>query len=255
MTPQELQKILTRDDVVGELHHLLWMEPHVNRGIQDDGWNCRDHALVVAGIVQMLGFTAASILGKATFIHGRKGEVAGMGREVKTHAWVGVDKAGFYYLSVRLSEFTEFPEWGDWKTVGLAGQDFIPAGRVEFRMARSETHFENLVNAATHLEDINTTVYFCETFADLAADDIASGLSRCNSPLTDKLRASFGERQDLHAKAIVHLVDYMNGKTPSITNLPQMDAWAALAARPGDAVFRVCSRGKLIKRLAARQSN
>lgn len=246
MKPKDLQNIFARDDALRELHHLLWIEPHVNKGVQDDGWNCRDHALIVAGVIQMLGFTASIMVGKAVFIQGPRGDLAGMGRDVKYHAWVGVDRAGFFDLSVRLSAFSEFPDWQDWKTAGLVGEAFSPPGEVVFRMAKNELDFQNFTNAATQYEGINTSIYFGETFSTLTAGDITNGLALCNSPLTDKLRASFGERQDLHAKAIVHLVDYFQGKTPSIAGLPQMEAWAQLAARPGNAASRVCSRGKLV---------
>ena len=245
MKPQELQSLFTRDDFLHELHHLLWMEPHINKGVQDDGWNCRDHATIVGGVAQMLGFTAAVILGKAAFIQGPKGNIAPMGRDVKTHSWVGVDRAGFYDLSVRLTGFTDFPEWDDWQTIGMVGEAFFPTGKVELRLTRSELEFENNLNAATNREGRNSAVYLGESFSDLNADDMSHALDRCNSPLTDKLRASFGQRQDFHAKAILHLVDLLQGKTAPILSMTQMEAWAHLVERSGNAIYRVCSRGKL----------
>jgi len=245
MTPEELQRSLSDREFLQELHHLLWLDPHVNEGVQDDGWNCRDHALVVAGIARMMGFITSILLGKATFIQTKTDGSRGVGREVKTHAWVGVEKAGFYDLSLRLTSFEDCPDWEDWHTLGLLGQGFNPSGEIKLSMVRSHFEFENTVNASTHLKGTKSAVYFAETMNDLNAEIVANGLAFCNSPLTDILRERFGERQDLHAKAIVHLVNFLNCKNSSLVGLSQMDAWEKLAISPGDAVYRVCSRGKL----------
>lgn len=245
MNHKDLPNFLTREDFLHELHHLLWIKPLVNNGIKDDGWNCRDHAYIVAGIAQVLGFKASIIYGKAAFIHGSYGAIAGMGRDLKMHSWAAVDGAGFYDLSVRLSWIEDFPEWKDWETAGLAGNGFLPSGRVVFKMTLNEYDFQNAMNAATHLEGVNSAIYWGGSFSELTASDIENAPKKCNSPLTDKLRATFGERQDLYAKAILHLVEYLQGKIESVVKLPQMEAWEKIASRPGDAVYRVCSRGKL----------
>lgn len=245
MKRSELVVALAREEFLHELHHLLWMEPHLNQGEHDEGWNCRDHALVVAGIAQMLGFKAALLFGRAAFIQGPRNDAPPMGVAVSTHAWVGVDGAGLYDLSVRLDAVDRHSAWTPWRVRALAGDRFVPTGSVRFVQTRGRVEHENAVAAASNLRATNSAIYCGETYADLSAREISNGLDVCNSPLTERLRVAFGDRQDLHARAIVHLVDRLQGMGSSLTSLSQMAAWAEIAGRPGNAVWRVCSRGKL----------
>jgi hypothetical protein len=245
MTPDQLRAQLSREDFLRELHHLLRVEPHFNNGLYDEGWNCRDHALIVAGIVHMLGLTGSMLFGRAAFVQGPHADAPPVARDVQTHAWVGVDRAGVFDLSVQLAPHKRYPGWVDWGVRGLFGHGFLPAGRVDIVMPRHEAEFENCLAAATHRANRRTAIYLGVEYTDLRAQHVANGLAVCNSPLTDRLRGAFGERGDLHARAIVHLCGLLRGEAATLANVGSMDAWAVLAERQGNAVFRVCARGKL----------
>jgi hypothetical protein len=135
--------------------------------------------------------------------------------------------------------------WKDWEVAGLLGGGFWPQGKAEWQHTLDPTDFENRINAATHKTGINTAVYLGKTFDDLSVREVEAALAYCNSPLTDRLKEKFGAKQDFHAKAILHLEEFLRGATPTLTDLDQMEAWARLLERSGNAIYRVCSRGRL----------
>jgi hypothetical protein len=131
MNPKDLEKALSRDKFVRELHHLLWIEPQFNRGQRDEGWNCRDHALIVAGVAQLLGFRAALCFGHVAFVQGPRGNAKPLWFNVSPHAWVAVESAGHYDLSVRLRSVDGFgPDWSGWNVDGLVADRYVSPGRV-----------------------------------------------------------------------------------------------------------------------------
>jgi hypothetical protein len=90
-----------------------------------------------------------------------------------------------------------------------------------------------------------TAIYGCESIVELSAGEVRDGLDTCNSILTEWLRTEFGSRQDLHARAMLHLVELLRGERTSLASLSRADAWKELARRPGDAVQEVCTRASL----------
>lgn len=193
----------------------------------------------------MLGFTTAVMHGAACFVQGPVADATPVGLKLDTHAWVGIERAGLFDLSVRVSRCSGLEGWRDWDVTGLIGSRFVPGGKADWQSAGDQIDYENRINAATHREGVNTAVYFGTTYDDLSTREIEKALSYCNSPLTDRLRATFGPRQELYAKAILHLVEFLRGEGETLTGLEQMDAWAQLLERRGDAIYRVCTRARL----------
>jgi hypothetical protein len=166
--------------------------------------------------------------------------------KISPHSWVGVERAGQYDLSVRLNSAGQFPDaWKDWHVAGLVADRFAPVGRVRLIYVDSARQYDNEVAIASHLKATNSALYYTDEYSELTAKVLSHGLENCNSLLTGWLSAEFGEREDLHARAILHLVDLLNGRGKSLASLPRIDAWRDLAQRAGDAVWRVRSRGKL----------
>jgi hypothetical protein len=86
---------LTTTTFLDEIHHLLWIEPGDNRGTWDEGWNCRDHALLSCIVCQLLKMTASVIYGEAMFVQGPTGDAPPVGLHQQTHAWLGLDGLGY----------------------------------------------------------------------------------------------------------------------------------------------------------------
>jgi hypothetical protein len=241
-TRQGLERDLSGDAFLNELHHLFWLAPHVNHGKRDDGWNCRDHALVFAAVAQLRGARASAVSGIVMFVQGSTEGTRPVGRRVEPHAWVIVESVGTFDVSVRLAHFKDLPEWKDWQVSGLLGSAFHPRNRVSYMMTADEVAFETCVNAATHQEDGRFAFYLRKRVEPLTADMIKRSYSWCNSPLTDRLRNISKGRRDLYAKAILHLSELVDGSGDSVTKLAQMKAWKRIAERPGNAIEEVCGR-------------
>jgi hypothetical protein len=149
-------------------------------------------------------------------------------------------------LSVRLRELGDFgSDWSGWNVNGLVADRFVPPGRVRLVWTYRPHEYNDAIEKAGAPGAGRTAIYGCETVSALSAQDVCNGLETCNSLLTDWLRAEFGGRQDLHARAMLHLLQLLRGERASLASLSRDDAWRALAGRPGDAASEVCSRGSL----------
>lgn len=241
---QLIQKIL-QPEFLQELHRLLWTEPFDNNGTWDDGWNCRDHALVIGALAQMLKFKASIIFGKAGYIQGPVNSSPPVGLMQSPHAWVAVEKGGFFDLSLRLDRMHD-DKWSSWTTMAVGGSNVYPAGSARFVMVKTPVEYENCVANATHMTNTRTAIYLGNEYALLSREIVSNSLGWCNSPLCDRVRAKFGEVIDFHARVILHLADLVHNAAEPMSHLNQTQAWEKLCERKGDQVYRVCSRGAIL---------
>lgn len=242
---EEFRPYLTAQDFVDELHHLLWIESDSSFSSPDCGWSCRDHAFIVAGVLQMLGFRAAICSGRAAFVQG-----CGAGSEpvvlgVAKHAWVGVDDNGYVDLSIRLdpdiTRLSEFPRWRKALLFGSKFQDEDAA----FRLFLEEEGFFKELSLAQERTQRCVGLYLQQQCPAITHTALAECLKYSNPRLRERLQASFGTREDFHAKAILHFHERVVAKAPALTQMGWIEAWSKILDRPGNAVYRVASRGKL----------
>lgn len=236
MTADELSAELSCPGLLAELHHLFWMKPFINRGTTDYGWSCRDHALMVALIATMRGFTCQLASGSASFIQGPPQGRNGFGISMDTHAWVRIDDSGTYDLSLKLSSMRGMPRWRDWQVQALVASKILPSGKASYALTSDSATFTNTTNAATHVPDQRFAIYYGRAVEALAQTHVREACRWVNSPLTDKIR-KFGP--DIYAKAALHLVGMQDGSDPSFASVTQMAAWEKIAARHGDAIADV----------------
>ncbi len=240
-----LKAALTRQDLLDEMHHLFWVDAQENQGKWDEGWNCRDHALVTAALAQLMGFTAIVGYGQAMFVQGPSAEVPPVGLNLSMHAWTMVERGGVYDLSPRLSR-TKLEGWRPSSVAVIAQDSCEPSVGTKFTMVLEEPEFDDAVARATHDEGRFHAIFKGETTNDLSKAILGDSLNFCNSILTDQLLARFGSKGDLHAKAILHLWEFLKGQATGIRHLPQWEAWGRISERKGDAVYRVCSRARIL---------
>lgn len=241
MDANEFLAKIAKEDFLREIHHLLWIDPHINRGKRDDGWNCRDHALIVGGVARMFGFKSLAVSGAAMFVQGPIGHHAPVGRSVDPHTWVQIENVGAVDVSVRLKGFKDMPKWKDWETSGLVGSQFHPIGRVNYLSTSDPAKYDNSINIATHRVDQKYGIYLRKAAEPIGVDQLQMAFKWCNSPLTVRLSNLFKNRHDLYPKAILHLTSLLKGEATSVVQLPQMKAWATVAGKKSDAIERVCS--------------
>jgi hypothetical protein len=247
MPNRDIVDLLTRDEFLWELHHLLWMEPAERRGKWDPGWNCRDHAFIVGLVVRLLGTEAVVIPGRAIFIIGPSGEKAPLGVEQSPHAWLGINGDGYFDLSLRLDE-SVMPggNWFAWPVKALAASQFMPSEVANFIHTAQAENYEQKTAIATHGEYARTAVYFRESeYVRFTKRLLFAAFQFCNSPLTSMLRDYFGEKPDLYARAALHLYDLLEGDAEPLIGISQLSAWKILSERYPKAFAEICSRASL----------
>lgn len=229
--------MLTSPLFLDEIHHLLWVEPAENRGKWDEGWSCRNHALIACAVTCVMKNRGAIIYGKSTFVIGPDGDLPSVGVAADPHSWFGVDGFGYFDLSPRLTRHKE-PVWRPWPLSCIAMSRCLPDG--DFLAAESERQYENSVNAATHVPRRRKAVYFGQTYANFSRKLLIEGFEAADSPLTGRL----SERYDpaIFAKAAIHLWKLLRGEAQSLRGLSQDEAWERIAKQPGDAISWVCHR-------------
>jgi hypothetical protein len=248
MNSEPIAALLTSNDFLAEMHHLLWVEPHENRGIWDEGWNCRDHAFLVGFLIAMLGDASAhAIFGKAMFAQGPIGDAPPVGFEQGPHAWTGSNLCGHVDLSLRLSGVRhpdfKFP---DWPVYAIAGSQCVPFEGTRFVHTANAQKYESTVSQASHSEGVRTAIYLRQaTPIPFTKKVLFTAFDFCNSPLTDRLRTQFGQRPDVYASAVLHLLDFLHAETGSMRELEQLEAWEALTVKYPKPFNRVCEEAGL----------
>jgi hypothetical protein len=247
MSNRDIIDLLTRDDFLRELHHLLWMEPAERRGKWDPGWNCRDHAFIVGFVVRLLRSEAVVILGRAMFIVGPSGEKVPLGLEQSLHAWIAIDGDGYFDLSIRLDE-SVMPggNWFAWPVKALAANQFVPSEVASFIHTAQAANFEQKIAIASHAANLRTAVYLRESaHVRLTKRLLFGAFQFCNSPLTTMLRNIFGERPDLYARAALHLYNLLEGEAEPLVGVSQRSAWETLSQRYAKSFLEICSKASL----------
>jgi hypothetical protein len=139
---------LYSEEFVEEIHHLLWQAPFNNKGAMDAGWNCRDHALIVALLLRNFGIPSFVCFGKMMLVTGPNGNERSLGDSVNPHSWNFIQEADWLDVSVRASR--QFSSWRDWKIEGVFGGIVRANLATTHLITKSYIDFENGVNAATH---------------------------------------------------------------------------------------------------------
>lgn len=236
---------LTSADFLRELHHLLWIEPTINKGQRDEGWNCRDHALISGCIAQLLQRTPATVChGRAFFVQGPTHNVPPVGLAADPHSWIAIEGVGCIDLSPRLST-CRVEHWTEWQCPGLFLNRCLPLGSAEARIARTYVDYENQVALATNRSTSKTMVYYPQEYEPITRGCIENSIQWSNSLLTDWLADRYGESEPLHARAALYLLDFVNSEVPALSHLSREEAWDTIARRPGNAVNRLASRAGL----------
>jgi hypothetical protein len=217
---------LTAMPFLDEIHHLLWLEPAENNGAWDEGWNCRDHALISGIVAQVFGMTASVIYGEAIFVQGPSGHLPPVGLSQASHAWLKIDGQGSMDLSPRLTMCVN-KSWRPWPLSCIAMNRCLPDG--DFKVARSPDEFERLIAAATHSSG-RLAIYFGRGYDQIDLEFVSKAFEFVNSPLTDELSQKY--EPTLYAKAAIHLFKFLRGENKSLRHLTQQGAWESIAQQP-----------------------
>lgn len=229
MTPEEFGIQIADERFLREIHHLLWIDPFLNKRERDAGWNCRDHAFILAGIAQLRGIKAHLVSGSARFIQGPTTGNPSIGLFVNRHAWIYINDHGTADISITLGKTREFAKSSDWGPFRIIGSKVYPRDQQSFVLTRDAWTFENFANQATHEDNKKVAVYFEGNRESFDPKMLVNAFDWCNSPLTLRLGKIIKKNAALYPKAIMHLSNFLDGKSESLTGMPKMLAWKEIA--------------------------
>ena len=235
MTDGDFVSKVSQGAFLDELHHLLWIDAFKKGNLTDLGWNCRDHALLLASVAMHFGFDVYAVTGKVAIIQG-----PGLTEDSKPvvleqlfHTWINVRDVGTFDVSPNLSGIRQFAH-GYSGFGGVLGSKVAPHGLASYFLTQHEAKYNTVFDSATNAAGQLSLVYLAKDIEPLAVGHLTSAFRWCNSPLTVRLK-NLKIPTTAYQKAATHLVLVIEGRSESIRNLPQMEAWKKLAsARDSD---------------------
>lgn len=180
---------LAKREFLDEIHHLLWIPSFQKGKVIDFGWNCRDHALLIAGMAILSGLAVKAVTGKAAFIQGpRPAErLPPVGVEQLTHTWLDVDVIGTCDLSANTRSVSRFHA-ATWTFDGVIGSKVVPLGTAQYILTTNEFKYNSDFDAATNRTNQFTLVYLAKKVEAIVSGDLDAPFRWCNSPLTVRLK-------------------------------------------------------------------
>jgi hypothetical protein len=234
---RQLRALLSDPALLAELRGFLWTAPYVSRGMQDRGWHCRDHAVVLRTLLGALGLQALVVHGKAMFVQGptpEGGAPAGIGQlpgtPPRAHTWVEVPELGIVDLSPNLG--ARASGWRPVPGPGVIGSAWLAPGvATALGTTYHPQEYAYEIALATHTTGERRAIYLVEEYETELADLTTSGLSWCNSRMSLGLR-SRGLPEDLYARFARHVAGVAAGSRRSLVRAARATTWSAIAADP-----------------------
>lgn len=219
-------RALASDRFLREIHHLLWMDPHVNKGTLDVGWNCRDHAWVTGILIGASGHKPVFFHGKATYILRRTARSKTRIIQQGLHSWVGTENHGLIDLSIK-SKGTIDGEPYRLPSCIFANK-WMPSDGGTVNAVRDEATFAREIDMATKGNKA-TAVYLIKEAELLSANFLLQADAWINSPLTEKLKTLTSDVSELYCSILLHLIHFLRNEAQSLTTMTQSDALIFLA--------------------------
>jgi len=214
-----------------EINHLLHTSGHTGSdGEFDPGWNCRDHALVMAMMLKRGGAYPMMAHGKCMFIQGPylKNASFRIGQEPRqdaSHDWLIDQKFGLIdvspHLEVRTHRFrTPFS--------GIFGQVWLPSGkeRTKVVVCRDADRYEREIDKAGRLTGLSTAVYLQEKRLEITDRLVESPFKFLKSQLSAEIKKRFGSA--FYPAIAHHLHGFTLGERESLKQMEKLKAWGAL---------------------------
>ena len=214
-----------------EINHLLYSDGHTSSdGELDPGWNCRDHALVMALLLKSGDNYPKIANGKCMFV---QGPISGnpsleIGQESgysSGHNWVIHSKFGHIDVNPTLQlKHHRFSAPFN----GVFNRVWLPPGkdRVSVVVCDSPADYESEIQKATHAMSHSTAVYLHLDDLEVSEEMIKSPFKFLNSRISNEIKKRFGP--DFYIAVARHLHGYMLGKKNSLVGQARLKAWGSV---------------------------
>jgi hypothetical protein len=214
-----------------EINHLLHTQHHPGSdGEQDQGWNCRDHALVMAMMLKRAGTYPKIATGKCMYVQGpylknNSFEIGQKGDYSGNHNWVIDQKFGVIDVSPNLeSKQHRFRAAFN----GIYGQVWLPQAkeRVKVVVCHDSNTYEQEIDKANRLNGLSTAVYMHVGELQVSDQVIETPFKFLRSALSAEIKKRFGA--GFYPAVAKHLHGFMLGKRDSLKHLEKLKAWGVL---------------------------
>ncbi len=211
-----------------EINHLLYANSQTGSdGEFDAGWNCRDHALVMALMLKSGDNYPKIASGKCMFV---QGPVAGnaafvIGQEdhyKSGHNWLIHSKFGLIDVSPSLqSREHRFRALFN----GIFNRVWLPLGkeRASVVVCRDPHDYVVEIEKANHAMAHSTAVYLHLGEQEVTEKLIESPFKFLNSRFSTEIKSRFGS--DFYPAVAKHLHDFVVGKKNSLMSQGRVKAW------------------------------
>lgn len=214
-----------------EINHLLYSNSFTgNDGEFDPGWNCRDHALVMALMLKSGDIYPMIANGKCMFMQGPvSGNAAfSIGQEshqTSGHNWLVHSKFGLIDVSPSLlSKQHRFREPFN----GVFNRVWLPAGkeRVSVVLCHDPENYEDEIKKAGQKMAHTTAVYLQLDDLEVTEKLIKSPFKFLNSRFSTEIKNRFGP--DFYPAVAKHLHNFVLGKRDSLMSQGRLKAWGTV---------------------------
>jgi hypothetical protein len=214
-----------------EINHLLYSDHHIgNDGELDAGWNCRDHALVMALLLKSGDNFPKIANGKCMFVQGpisgnASFEIGQESHYKSGHNWVVHPKFGLIDVSpslqVRKRRFSV-------PFNGIFNRVWLPPGkdRASVVVCHNLPDYEHEIHKANHAMTHSTAVYLHLDEMEVTDSLIKTPFKFLNSRISNEIKKRFGP--DFYPAVASHLHGYMLDKRNSLISLGKLKAWGTV---------------------------
>ena len=214
-----------------EINHLLYSNSYTGSdGEFDPGWNCRDHALVMALMLKSGDSYPKIASGKCMFVQGPvAGNAAfGIGQEdhhKSGHNWLVHSKFGLIDVSPSLlSKEHRFREPFN----GIFNRVWLPPGkeRAGVVVCHDPLDYVAEIEKARRAMAHSTAVYLHLDEVEVTEKLIKSPFKFLNSRFSTEIKSRFGP--DFYLAVAKHLHDFVLGKSESLISMARVKAWGTV---------------------------
>ena len=214
-----------------ELHRLLWTKPQNNSDEWDPGWSCREHAVVVAGLLALRGVHSDIRHGWCMFVNGSDNgqPPVAVGQQPPLrrigHSWDYVNELGDVDFSPRFDQ-GRWP-WRPLRSIGIVGGAWEVRGMADTAVIVCSDIFtyEQEIARATHLVSAARALYLVSEQTPFEPSMLH--VDFVNSPLTDRIRADGGDY--IYAKLVVYLHDLAAGRRRKLPGNDEKKWWRLIS--------------------------
>jgi hypothetical protein len=232
MTPNKFLEVVSAETFVDEIHSFLWSGSITNYGVLDEGWSCRDHAVLLATLAAVNGISSQLCTGFNMFVLGPSSGSGPVGTGQNWvpagpgHSWLELDDSWILDLSPTFESLRRLR--GPFTSCGVTAQEWRTSlGNFGVVCVETPDAYNQAVAIATHQNEVGVAIYGVERRETFHAEMLE--VDFIDSPLTRTIR---GYGHLIYVKLAVHLSRVLSGESSTRRETTQRKRWRAISRIP-----------------------